>query len=182
MLFQVKPWAVVCDEAVVAVGDGELLCCATNGETRGVAVGLGLDLAEGVGEGLGDGVARGVGVARAEAAEDRSFAFRLPARSAGPNLFEFVFPRRCESAGGGAGPASLRATSRPVDVVLPEREPGMVKTTSSLFPRCSTLAVAPGCIRKETTVSLAPRCTLTSPNARPRTASGRGTSAAGIRT
>src|SRR5688572_5421540 len=132
MLFQVKPCAVVCDEAVVA-GDGELLCCATNGETRAVALALGLGLAEGVGEGLGDGVARGVDVARAEAAEDRSFEFRLPARSAGPDLFEFVFPRRCESAGGD-GPASLRATSRPVDGVVPEGEPGMVKTTSSLFP------------------------------------------------
>ena len=181
MLLQVKPCAVVGDEAVVAVGDGELLCCATNGETRAVAAGLGLGLADGVGEGFGDGVARGVGVARAEAAEYRSFAFRLPDRSAGLNLFELV-PRRCESAGGGAGPASLRATSRPVDVVTSKRDPGMVKTTSSLFPRCSTRAVAPGCSRKETTVSLAPRCTLTSPNARPRTASGRGTSAAGIRT
>jgi hypothetical protein len=180
MLFQVNPCAVVCGEAAVAVGDGELRCCATTGETLGVAVGLGLGFAEGVGEGFGDGVARGVSVGRADA--DRSLEFRLVGRSAEPTLFEFVLPRRCESEGGGAGPASLRATSRPVDVELPERAPGMVKTTSSLLPRCSTRAVAPGCRRKETTVSFAPRCTLTSPNARPRTASGRGTSAAGILT
>ena len=182
MLFQVNPCAVVCVEAPVTVGDGELLC-ATIGETRAVAVGLGLGFTEGVGEGFGEGVARGVGVGRANAAApERSLEFRLPERSAETNLFELVLPRLCESAGGGAGPASLRATSRPVEVELPEREPGMVKTTSSLLPRCSTRAVAPGCSRKDTTVSLAPRCTLTSPNARPRTASGRGTSAAGIRT
>lgn len=182
MLVHVRPSAVVCVEAPVAVGDGELLCCAANGETRVVAVGLALGFADGVGEGFGDGVARGVGVGRANAATDRSFEFRLPARSAGADLLKFVVPRRCASAGGGAGPASSRTPPRPVDVELAEREPGIVKTTSSLLPRCSTRAVAPGCSRKETTVSLAPRCTLTSPNARPRTASGRGTSAAGMRT
>lgn len=73
-----------------------------------------------------------------------------------------------------------RFVSRPAFVlVLP---PGIVKTTSSRFECCSTCAVAPGCSRKETTVLSPLRWVFTSPKPRPRVASARGTSAAGILT
>jgi hypothetical protein len=73
-----------------------------------------------------------------------------------------------------------RVVSRPAfDVPLP---PGTVNTTSSRFERCSTCAVAPGWSRKETTVLSPLRCVLTSANPRPRVASARGMSAAGILT
>ena len=58
--------------------------------------------------------------------------------------------------------------------------PGTDTTTSNLFARCSTWAVAPGCKRKEMSVVVPVRCTFTSVNARPRATSARGTSAAGI--
>src|SRR5437762_10809062 len=49
-----------------------------------------------------------------------------------------------------------------------------------ILPCCSTCAVAPGCRRNESSVLSPVRCDLTSANPRPRTASARGTSAAGI--
>ena len=73
-----------------------------------------------------------------------------------------------------------RVVSRPAfDVPL---APGTVNTTSSRFERCSTCAVAPGWSRKETTVLSPLRCVLTSAKPRPRVASARGMSAAGILT
>ncbi len=60
------------------------------------------------------------------------------------------------------------------------RPPGTVNTTSSLLPRCSTCAVAPGCSRNETTVLSTVFCAFTSANPRPRTVSARGTSLWGI--
>jgi hypothetical protein len=163
---QVVPVAAVGEEAVAA-GDGELL--ATTGEVLAAVAGDGLipGFAEDAGEEFGVGLADPLRAESAESELDR---------------FEFGLPRRCGSAAGGAGPASLRTTLRLAAADPLDREPGMVKTTSSLLPCCSTRALAPGCNRNETTVSLAPRWTLTSLKARPRTASGRGTSAAGIRT
>ena len=64
--------------------------------------------------------------------------------------------------------------------VLRVRPPGTVKTTSSLLPRCSTCAVAPGCSRNETTVLSPAFCAFTSAKPRPRTVSARGTSLWGI--
>lgn len=140
------PCAVVCDEALVGVGDGELLW-ATTGDILGEAEfdGVELGVADGVGDVRGDGVARGVGVGLADAAA-RSPEFRFPGRSGEPMRaeFEFELPRLCESAGGGAGPGSLRVMFRAVEFEPSERDPGMVNTTSSLLPRCSTRAVAPG--------------------------------------
>lgn len=71
---------------------------------------------------------------------------------------------------------------RPVFDAVDELPPGTVKTTSRRFARCSTRAVEPGCKRNETTVLSPARCVFTSANPRPRTASARGTSAAGILT
>src|SRR4030095_1969621 len=58
--------------------------------------------------------------------------------------------------------------------------PGTLMTTSSLFERCTTCAVAPGCSRKDTTVLSPLRCAFTSAKPRPRSVSARGTSTAGI--
>jgi hypothetical protein len=72
---------------------------------------------------------------------------------------------------------------RPVFAVFEEElPPGTVKTTSRWFARCSTRAVEPGCRRNESTVLSPARCVFTSANPRPRSASARGTSAAGILT
>lgn len=65
-------------------------------------------------------------------------------------------------------------------VAAVEVAPGSVKTTSNWFECCSTRPVAPGCSRKETTVLSPIRWTFTSANARPRSDSARGISAAGI--
>ena len=61
-----------------------------------------------------------------------------------------------------------------------EPAPATVNTTSSRFERCSTRAVAPGGRRKEMIVLSPLRCTFTSAKPRPRSASARGTSLAGI--
>jgi len=58
--------------------------------------------------------------------------------------------------------------------------PGAVITTSNLLPRCSTRAAAPGCKRNDRVVPSPLRCAVTSAKPRPRTASARGTSDAGI--
>jgi len=75
-----------------------------------------------------------------------------------------------------------RGKSRPEFDATGKDAPGTVKTTSSLFERCSTRAVAPGCSRNETTVLSPLRWAFTSAKPRPRRASVRGTSAAGILT
>ena len=100
------------------------------------------------------------------------FEFLFVAGGAAVRLF--AFESRFES-----GPGVLRE-SRPVFELTDEFAPGTVKTTSSLFERCSTRAVAPGRSRKETTVLSPLRWAFTSANPRPRRASVRGTSAAGI--
>lgn len=145
---------------------------------------MAVELSEGDGDAFGVGLGFGARVGFAVANNPRSFGLRaLDELSAFGPTDEFAFLAGCrfQSATGGAGPGSLRAMSR-----LPDDEddfaPGIVKTTSSLFPCGSTRAVAPGCKWKETTVLLPSRCTLTSEKARPRTASARGTSAGGILT
>ena len=78
-----------------------------------------------------------------------------------------------------SGAAFDRAFEPPFDA-LRVRPPGTLNTTSSLFPRCSTCAVAPGCSRNETTVLSPVFCVFTSTKPRPRTVSARGTSLWGI--
>src|SRR5438477_12499049 len=80
-----------------------------------------------------------------------------------------------------SGSAFDRAFEPPFDA-LRVRPPGTLNTTSSLFPRCSTCAVAPGCSRNETTVPSTVFCAFTSAKPRPRTVSARGTSLCGILT
>lgn len=74
------------------------------------------------------------------------------------------------------------ADCRPVLEAPAELPPATVKTTSRWFALCSTRAVEPGCKRNETTVLSPARCVFTSAKPRPRMASARGTSAAGILT
>jgi hypothetical protein len=165
-------------------GDAAPRCGKVAGELFGVAEVWAAALEVGDGDAFGVGLDFGAGVGFAVANDPRSFAFRLDVV---PSVFgpteEFVFLAGCrfQSDTGGAGPASLRAMSRLVDDEdgFP---PGMVKTTSNLFPCGSTRAVAPGCKWKDTIVLLLSRCTFTSEKARPRTASARGTSAGGILT
>lgn len=150
-----------------------------------------------VGDGTGDGVAavfNAVFAADAEAALFLLAAFAAlefgeVAALRALDEFEFLFV-----AAGDAfrllafefllesGPGMLLGNSRPEFDGTDGGAPGTVNTTSSLFERCSTRAVAPGCSRKETTVLSPLRCAFTSANPRPRRASVRGTSAAGILT
>jgi len=58
--------------------------------------------------------------------------------------------------------------------------PGTAITTSSRLPFCCTWAVEPGCNRKARVVLVPLLCAVTSAKPRPRTASARGTSDAGI--
>ena len=67
-----------------------------------------------------------------------------------------------------------------LDATVGVPPPGTETTTSSLFARCSTWAVTPGCKRNERIVLSPLFCAFTSTKPRPRTASARGTSAAGI--
>jgi hypothetical protein len=73
-----------------------------------------------------------------------------------------------------------RGVSRPAFAAIAELAPATVNTTSSRFACCSTRALAPGGSRKEITVLSPLRCTFTSAKPRPRRASARGTSEAGI--
>lgn len=73
-----------------------------------------------------------------------------------------------------------RGKSRAALARAAEFPPGTVNTTSRRLERCSTCAVAPGWSLNETTVLSPLRCAFTSPNPRPRSASARATSAAGI--
>ncbi len=73
-----------------------------------------------------------------------------------------------------------RGNSRRAFDAIEELAPATVNTTSSRFERCSTRAVVPGWSRNETTVLSPLRCVFTSAKPRPRSASARGTSAAGI--
>jgi len=142
----------------------------------------------GVGDPLASGVAAGVGVAlgivgvaaevallfefRFDCAGERVF---VPAATfLGPLLRLIDSALRLESSALGRVASRLRLDAKLGD------PPGTVTTTSSLFARCSTWAVAPGCRRNESTVLSPLRWAVTSANPRPRTASARGTSAAGI--
>ncbi len=149
------------------------------GEGAGVAVGLATEFAVNAGAGLG-------------------LAFELELELVFRELFfavvleEFLFvSNEGEGAAGRLLALEFRfesdprlggAESRPALAAAAEFPPGTVKTTSSLFERCSTWAVVPGCSRNETTVLLPVRCVFTSAKPRPRRVSARGTSAAGILT
>ena len=158
-------------------------------------LGVGVGEAVAVGEAFGDGVGVRVGVAFVSGAVnefgfsvlDRVFVlfgvalpgellraerFVFPVVDGMPRLYAFAL--RAESTLFGRGKSRERFEAT---LGVP---PGTATTTSSLLPRCSTWAVAPGCNRKESTVLSPTRCDLTSPNPRPRSASARGTSAAGI--
>jgi hypothetical protein len=154
-------------------------------------------------EGFGEGLGAGVGVALTlDAAPVLLFEFefdnpdgveefRLPLFlfefAAGlfelDGLFEFdggaprlfVLALRFDSASVGLVTSRVR-----FDATAGVPPPGTLTTTSNLFARCSTWAVAPGCRRNESTVLSPARWAFTSAKPRPRTASARGTSAAGI--
>lgn len=168
-------------------GTGELLVAI-----EGFCAGVGEAFA--VGEAVGEGVTAGVGVALAVDPVDefvlsgldlafvlfgdalpgelsRPAAFLFPEVDGVPRLFAFALP-----------PESLpgRVKSRGRFEATLGVPPATATTTSSLLPRCSTCAVAPGCRRNESSVLSPVRCDLTSANPRPRAASARGTSAAGI--
>jgi hypothetical protein len=182
---QAPVWATTCVGLPLVTGGAAFLCCAVAGEIldAGDAWAEAGELGKGDGDvfgvGFGFGVAVGFIVGR-----PRSFAFRTrdEASMFGPaDEFGFLAGCRVRFNPAGAGPALLRAMLR---LAGGEEDfaPGIVKTTSSLFPCGSTRAVAPGCKRNETIVLSPPRCTFTSEKARPRTASARGTSAGGILT
>lgn len=171
-------------------GAGELLAAIED-------FGAGVGEAFTVGDAFGEGVAAGVGVAFAVDPVDefelsgfdlvfvlfgdalagelsRPAAFLFPEVDGVPRLFvfEFALPRESTLPG--------RVKSRGRFEAMLGVPPATATTTSSLLPRCSTCAVDPGCSRNESSVLSPVRCDLTSANPRPRTASARGTSAAGI--
>ena len=156
------------------VGDG-LATVAFNGDADAAGSGVGEALVAGVGVAIGAGVAAFL------------FEFGFDCRGAG-KLARASFPfgffgalLRLTVSGFGLESSGFdRVASRVRLDETPGDPPGTVTTTSSLFARCSTCAVAPGCSRNESTVLSPLRCAVTSANPRPRTASARGTSAAGI--
>lgn len=133
-----------------------------------------VDLAAAFGNGVAFGVAAGAGVGVATAAM-MVFGGGLGAPSFDPDLSEAfgsaVFVAAFRAAGDGllnglAGVLGefdagfVRAASRLLvfDPAAGTRAvPGALKTTSSLFERCSTCAVVPGCSRNEMTVLSEPR-------------------------
>ena len=161
---------------------------------EGFGLGVG-DAVFGLGETFGEGVVNGVGLGfvldavdefvfagfafvfeladEAFAAElSRGEAFLLFGDEGMPRLFAFALRPGSLVLGLDRSRGRFAAT---VD------EPARTfTTTSSLFPRCSTCAVAPGCSRNESTVLSPTRWDFTSANPLPRTASALGTSAAGI--
>ena len=176
------------DASVEGEGTGELLVTIED-----FSAGVGETF--GVGEAFGEGVSAGVGVAFVIELVDE---FVLSAFDLALVLFDDVLPGELSRAGAFLFPVvdgvprlfafALRAESTLLGRVKSRGRfeamlglpPGTATTTSSLFPRCSTWAVAPGCRRKESTVLSPVRCDFTSENPRPRSASARGTSAAGI--
>ena len=110
---------------------------------------------------------------RTDGAVDRAAAFVFADAGAMPRWLVFEF--RVE-------PVMLleRGGCRLAFDAIAALPPATVNTTSRWFARCSTRADAPGGSRNEITVLSPFRCTLTSANPRPRRASARGTSAAGI--
>ena len=173
--------------SVEGEGTGELLVAIED-------FGAGVGEAFAVGEAFGEGVTAGVGVAFAVDPVDefvllgfdpafvlfgdalagelsRPAAFLFPEVDGVPRLFAFALPRESTLPG--------RVKSRGRFEAVLGVPPATATTTSSLLPRCSTCAVAPGCRRNESSVLSPVRCDLTSANPRPRTASARGTSAAG---
>jgi hypothetical protein len=145
----------------VAVGRGDGVAVLAAEFATGVGVAVFLLAVVALAE-LGEGAVR--------ALDELEFLFVVAGVAVRLLAFEFRFE---------SGAAVFRV-SRAEFEVTDEFAPGTVKTTSSLFDRCSTRAVAPGSSRKETSVLSPLRWALTSANPRPRRASVRGTSAAGI--
>jgi hypothetical protein len=158
------------------------------GETVGLAAAFGEGVAFGLAVGAGVGVATGAmmvfggGLAAPSFDPDLSAPFGSEVfdaafRAVGDGLLTGLAGVLAELDAGFVRAASRLLIFDPTGGT--RAVPGALKTTSSLFERCSTCAVAPGCSRNEITVLSAPRWTLTSANPRPRVASARGTSAAG---
>lgn len=156
---------------IFAVGEGR-------GDGRGVATALDPEFEAKVVAGAVLPVELELPPLRALDELDRSAEFLLANDEGGVEALRLLaFAFRFES-----GPLTDRGRSRPALDALEELPPATVNTTSSRFERCSTRAVAPGWSRKETTVLSPLRCAFTSAKPRPRIASVRGTSAAGILT
>ena len=178
------------------VADGDEVAVRDLSGVDGFAVAegctLGDDLAVGVAIGVGLGLADELDLFAAAELSGARFEFAsvadcfsavlLFAEFFAAGLFELVDGLIRLLVSGPRIPLVTLGIVAPVrlDATVGGPPPGTDTTTSNLFARCSTWAVAPGCKRNERIVLLPLFCALTSTKPRPRTASARGTSAAGI--